>query len=996
MHLLTNICCSEILFIVVELENDAHNRAAFFYFFSKNYIHSFNVLKHNPIRLTLTIQSLFILLLLPSIGFSQPFSISRYYDISDGLPSNHVYKCLQDKKGFMWVATENGLSRFDGNSFKNFTVKDGLPDNDILDIFLDSAGNVWMIPFAKNPAYMDAKTNRIVNAMVEPELGKITGKNYLLGHALINGDVVFYDMSSHGYIFSTHYKKANKLRLNPAYYFTKVYDSELEISDSAFKYYRNGILTKSVTSPIAHLGLGRVGEENDKLLFLRADSSIIQLSKFDKNLTPDILIKKFPFRAWTVTYLKNYIGIATRNGLICLADKNTMEVKFEIDPGALVKNLSEDSDGNLWVATDDKGIIKIGKPLLGRAVVKSKVYKDVLSLLIDSTGLICGNVSGDVFEYRNGILRSQKIIAEKSMYNNFFVKKFIKTQKGIYVASFQGLFLKTGTAYKRVSIFKGYKDAIMVNDSILLLGSFDALYKHNIFSDKSTLLVKHRSSSVTIDTIGNIYLGANDGLFKWRRGNLENISEKNIAFTNSVTKLYTTKDNIVWIAFSSDTLMAMRNDSLLLKIPLSNLSQGSICKSLGANEPGTIWAGTDRSLVKIKYTVEGSEMTYSSIPFSKADGLSDGQVNDIAFFGNSVYVATTSGINQFNCNETPVIKNIPTYITGLFVNGKSVDVNGLIELNPTENNLEIEFSGVELSGYNPVFQFKINEGNWQSISGNSLILSALKPGNYSFNIRALKKNLQPSEKVAMLNLKIRTPFLQKPITIVSFLLVLFIFALYLINKWKSVKQNRKQKEQQALEKQRHQITADLHDDIGASLSSLQLNSAIAVQVFDKNPRQSKEMLLKVEDQSQQLAEKIGDFIWSMKPREDEFMTISSRIKTYTNEILGDTTIIHHISIDNKIDIANFTLRKNILLIVKEAVNNAAKYSKATNLYLQLKIAGNKILLTIQDDGIGMNEQKAAGNGLANMKKRSEEMNGVFEIETGTEKGVKISVVIPCP
>ena len=948
-----------------------------------------------PIRLTQLIAAMYFLLLLPAMGFSQPFSISRFYDISDGLPSNHVYKCLQDKKGFMWLATENGLSRFDGNSFKNFTVKDGLPDNDILDIFLDSAGNVWMIPFAKNPAYVDAKTNRIVNAKLEPELSKIIGKDYLLGHALVNGDVVFYDLNYCGYIFSLHEKKVTKLKLQRPYYFTKENEEELEVSDSAFKFYRNGVLTKSVRSPLANLGLGRVGEEYNKLLFQRVDSSIIQLSNFDKNLTPNILIKKFPFRVWNVAYLKKYIGLATRNGMVCLADKKTLEIKFEIDPHARVKNICEDSNGNLWVATDDKGIIKIGKPPMGRLVFQSNVFKDILSLLVDSTGLMCGNVSGDVLEYRNGILRSQKIIPEKGMYNNFFVKKFIKTQRGIYVASFQGLFLKTTVTYNPASIHKGYKDAIMVNDSILLLGTYNALYKHAIFSNESILLVKHRSSSVTIDTVGNIYLGSIDGLFKWRNGNLENIGEKNIAFTNSIIKLYTTKDNIVWIASSSDTLIAMRNDSLLIKIPLSNLSQGSICKSLCSNKPGTIWAGTDRSLVKIMYAVVGNKMTYSSIPFTRSDGLSEGQVNDIAFFGDSVYVATTSGISQFNWNETPAIENIPTYITGLFVNGKAVDVSDSIELNPTENNLEIEFSGIELSGYYPVFQFKINEGNWQSITGNSLILSSLKPGNYIISIRALKKNLQPSENVALLNLKIRTPFLQKPVTIVSFLLLLFVFALFLMNKWRSVQQHRKQKEQQALDRQRQQITADLHDDIGASLSSLQLNSAIAVQVFDKNPTQSKEMLLKVEDQSQQLAEKIGDFIWSMKPREDEFMTISSRIKTYTNEILGDTTIIHHLDIDNKIDIANFTLRKNILLIVKEALNNAAKYSKAPNLYLQLKIEGKNILLSIQDDGIGINEQKVAGNGLTNMKKRAEEMKGTFKIESGFEKGVKISLVIPC-
>ena len=105
------------------------------------------------------------------------------------------------------------MSRFDGNSFKNFTVKDGLPDNDILDIFLDSAGNVWMIPFAKKPAYVDSKTNRIVNAKLEPELSKIEGKNYLLGHALVNGDVVFYDQQYSGYIFRMHEKNNRRQQI---------------------------------------------------------------------------------------------------------------------------------------------------------------------------------------------------------------------------------------------------------------------------------------------------------------------------------------------------------------------------------------------------------------------------------------------------------------------------------------------------------------------------------------------------------------------------------------------------------------------------------------------------------------------------------------------------------------------------------------------------------------------------------------------------------------
>ena len=58
-----------------------------------------------------------------------------------------MYDATQDKEGFMWFATENGLSRFDGKNFKTFTTKDGLPDNEILKLFLDSKGRLWIMPF---------------------------------------------------------------------------------------------------------------------------------------------------------------------------------------------------------------------------------------------------------------------------------------------------------------------------------------------------------------------------------------------------------------------------------------------------------------------------------------------------------------------------------------------------------------------------------------------------------------------------------------------------------------------------------------------------------------------------------------------------------------------------------------------------------------------------------------------------------------------------------
>ncbi|HEV8505703.1 MAG TPA: two-component regulator propeller domain-containing protein, partial [Chitinophagaceae bacterium] len=85
-------------------------------------------------------------------SYSQDYSFIRY-DTRDGLAGSVVYDAIQDKEGFMWFATENGLSRFDGKNFKTFTTKDGLPDNEILKLFVDSKGRVWIMPFRPSVCY---------------------------------------------------------------------------------------------------------------------------------------------------------------------------------------------------------------------------------------------------------------------------------------------------------------------------------------------------------------------------------------------------------------------------------------------------------------------------------------------------------------------------------------------------------------------------------------------------------------------------------------------------------------------------------------------------------------------------------------------------------------------------------------------------------------------------------------------------------------------------
>src|SRR5687768_13643477 len=85
--------------------------------------------------------------------YSQEYAIV-HYDRSGGFPGNYCYGIYQDKQGYIWMSTENGLARFNGYEFRLFTTKDGLPDNEVFSLNEDWKGRLWFAPFANSVGYI--------------------------------------------------------------------------------------------------------------------------------------------------------------------------------------------------------------------------------------------------------------------------------------------------------------------------------------------------------------------------------------------------------------------------------------------------------------------------------------------------------------------------------------------------------------------------------------------------------------------------------------------------------------------------------------------------------------------------------------------------------------------------------------------------------------------------------------------------------------------------
>src|SRR5690606_26649122 len=100
------------------------------------------------------------------IAFAQSGNYTAF-TVKDGLPSNYIYRLQEDDKGFLWVATDAGLARFDGKNFQVYTTKNGLPDNEVIAVLKEKDGRIWAECFSRMPVYFDEVQNRFVAPQIK-------------------------------------------------------------------------------------------------------------------------------------------------------------------------------------------------------------------------------------------------------------------------------------------------------------------------------------------------------------------------------------------------------------------------------------------------------------------------------------------------------------------------------------------------------------------------------------------------------------------------------------------------------------------------------------------------------------------------------------------------------------------------------------------------------------------------------------------------------------
>ncbi len=226
--------------------------------------------------------------------------------------------------------------------------------------------------------------------------------------------------------------------------------------------------------------------------------------------------------------------------------------------------------------------------------------------------------------------------------------------------------------------------------------------------------------------------------------------------------------------------------------------------------------------------------------------------------------------------------------------------------------------------------------------------------------------------------------------IVIILISVVVISILLVNRYRVMNRIKRQAE---LERVRQHIARDLHDDLGSTLSSIHIISQLAL----KQKGEPDAHLAKIATHSAHMMETMSDIVWSINPGNDTLEQVVARMKEFASEILEPQAMEFAFRVDPSVSELRLDAerRKNLFLIFKEAINNAAKYSEADTLDVYLGRENGSLKLKITDNGIGFDPLTVAhGNGLKNMADRARQMNGALLQSSESGKGSSVSLEVP--
>jgi signal transduction histidine kinase len=317
--------------------------------------------------------------------------------------------------------------------------------------------------------------------------------------------------------------------------------------------------------------------------------------------------------------------------------------------------------------------------------------------------------------------------------------------------------------------------------------------------------------------------------------------------------------------------------------------------------------------------------------------------------------------------------------------------------------VEFRFTALSFAAPEKVrFKTKLDglDSDWRSVGAvRSVAYEAVPPGRYRFHVMAANNDGVWSQEVASVPVTVLPHFWETG----WFRTLLGVAAVTVAAGagW-GVARSRMKKRlariqlQSARDAERARIAQDLHDDLGASLTEISMLASLAAEE-GVNGRAAPAALPEIAEKTHALVGALDEIVWAVNPRHDTVASLADYFAAYAVDFLGKAGMVLRLDVPKQLpDVPLDTEHRHALfLAIREALNNTVKHSRAHAVWFKLAFEGNNLVLTIEDDGVGIPaETREQGEGLRNMRQRLRGLGGECVIEPAGEHGTRVCFRLP--
>lgn len=506
---------------------------------------------------------------------------------------------------------------------------------------------------------------------------------------------------------------------------------------------------------------------------------------------------------------------------------------------------------------------------------------------------------------------------------------------------------------------------------------------------------------IIVDNEGLIWLGTQDmGMYAIEpvtgviRHHFSPSSSKNRLFSGTCTDVEQLTDDLVVAATSALSIINKRTGELRTITAREGLPSNSV-KRLRVDADGFLWMITDNGLSRYDHR----RNTFTT--YAKGDGVLLGDVVRSADHRCSNNVLIFAGVNNLlffhpdgfrSTQRTPDVSITEFYINDEYQLLDSLQSLPEVTISQSQNDFSISFSCLDFrnrSKYTYYYQMKGLDDKWVRTDDLSVSFKGLVPGHYVFAVKAVNTEGVESADVSTVRIYVKPPFWLTG----WFLSAVITFVAFIAYAMHRLRINR----MLAVENVRNRVARDLHDDMGSTLSTINILSSMAKAKLNTDTTKTGEYINKISDNSQRMMEAMDDIVWAIKPANDSMQKVIGRMREFATNVLESKDIDLEFLVDKEVyDVKiNMEARRDVFLIFKEAVNNAAKYSKCNKAHIHIYVDQRRLMLLVKDNGIGFDVKHAdSGNGLGNMRKRADGLRATIKVQSSPGEGASVSLAVP--